>query len=255
MENKNVIGLVGGVGPYAGLDLVTNVFDETIAATDQEHLPVILISLPEEIEDRTKFLRGDTKVNPAKAIVEILRKLEAAGATVAGIPCNTAHAPLIFDAVREGLKRHGLSVNLLHMIDETASFVKKQFPDITNFGLLSTSGTAKSEVYQHAFKKHGLSIQLPPDDIHATKVHASIYDPKYGIKAFSNPVTSRAREQLLEAITWFAGNGVNTVLLGCTEIPLAIPEKDFKSTRLINPTRILARALISHSYPAKLKKL
>ena len=52
----NIIGIVGGVGPYAGLDLTEKIFGQTIASSDQEHLPVALLSLPERIEDRTRYL-------------------------------------------------------------------------------------------------------------------------------------------------------------------------------------------------------
>ncbi|HEY5615808.1 MAG TPA: aspartate racemase, partial [Bacteroidota bacterium] len=39
MQKKHIIGVVGGVGPYAGLDLVKKIFDQTTASIDQEHLP------------------------------------------------------------------------------------------------------------------------------------------------------------------------------------------------------------------------
>ena len=42
-----MIGIVGGVGPYAGLDLAKNIFDNTLAETDQQHLPLVMLSLPE----------------------------------------------------------------------------------------------------------------------------------------------------------------------------------------------------------------
>ncbi len=53
-----MIGVVGGMGPYAGLDLVQKIFDHTQAKTDQGHIPVSMISIPHSIEDRTKFPRN-----------------------------------------------------------------------------------------------------------------------------------------------------------------------------------------------------
>ena len=52
MENtveKNqlpIIGIIGGIGPYAGLDFVQKIFSNTRAKKDQEHLNCILISCP-----------------------------------------------------------------------------------------------------------------------------------------------------------------------------------------------------------------
>ena len=89
------IGIVGGAGPYAGLDLAQKILQQTQANNDQDYLPTLLISTPDLIEDRTSFLLGENSRNPAHAISRNLLDLKALGVTVAGIPCNTAHAPAI----------------------------------------------------------------------------------------------------------------------------------------------------------------
>jgi aspartate racemase len=53
-----MIGIVGGVGPYAGLDLLRKVYDNTVAGKDQDHLDVVMISVPAAIPDRTAYLLG-----------------------------------------------------------------------------------------------------------------------------------------------------------------------------------------------------
>ena len=63
MSDKHLIGIVGGVGPYAGLDLAEKIFDQTDARSDQEHLPVALLSILGEIEDRTAFILGNSKMS------------------------------------------------------------------------------------------------------------------------------------------------------------------------------------------------
>ncbi|HEY4611553.1 MAG TPA: amino acid racemase [Bacteroidota bacterium] len=250
---NNSIGVVGGVGPYAGLDLVRKIFDQTVASSDQEHLPVVLISHSNIIDDRTAFLLGASKKNPAQSIVEVLRHLDHAGASVAGIPCNTAHAPSILDVVKAEILRNNLSIRLVHMIEETALVVQQTLPNVRTVGLLSTTGTAQSKVYQHAFERRGLKIVLPSNTTQQTMVHPSIYDREYGIKARSNPVTERARSQLLDAIRELQQQHAEAVILGCTEIPLAVPERSFQGTVLIDPTVTLARALIRDFAPEKLK--
>jgi len=96
---EKIIGIVGGVGPYAGVDLVTKILNLKKAVKDQDHLPLALMSLPGLIHDRTAFLLGETDVNPAYAISRIIMKLRQVGADVVGIPCNTAHAPSIFNLI------------------------------------------------------------------------------------------------------------------------------------------------------------
>ncbi len=113
-----IIGIVGGVGPFAGLDLQHKILEQTAAARDQDHLPVISVSWPGPIPDRTEFLLGRVAENPAYPILNQLRLLAGAGATVAGVPCNSAHAPAIFDVVRAGVAGFERPLRLLHMIEE-----------------------------------------------------------------------------------------------------------------------------------------
>ena len=68
MAGDPMIGIVGGVGPYAGLDLTKKIFDQTLAGSDQEHLPVILVSRPDEIADRTEYLLALTAYQRAVAL-------------------------------------------------------------------------------------------------------------------------------------------------------------------------------------------
>ena len=95
------IGIVGGAGPYAGLDLAQKILEQTIAEKDQDYLPTLLISTPDKIEDRTRFLLGEITSNPAHSIFRNLCDLNTLGASVVGIPCNTAHAPAIKDVFLE----------------------------------------------------------------------------------------------------------------------------------------------------------
>jgi aspartate racemase len=247
-----MIGIVGGVGPYAGLDLARKIFDQTIASRDQDHLPVALLSAPGEISDRTEFLLGKTETNPAHALAYIVLKLERMGASVVGIPCNTAHAPPIFDIIAGELETAGCKVKLVHMIEEVAGFVRRRHPRIETVGVLSTTGTYKSGVYPEIIEREGLKV-VQPDENLQEDIHAAIYDPEYGIKARSNPVTEEARDKLLVGVAALRRDGAGAIILGCTEIPIAIGERTIGDTPIIDPTLVLARALIKSVAPDKLK--
>ena len=84
-------------------------------------------------------------------------------------------------------------------------------------------------------------------------VHKAIYDLKYGIKAQSNPVTVIAKRWLTAAIDYLKKEGAEAIVLGCTEIPIAITNKKIGQTMIIDPTIILARALIKMVNPKKLR--
>ncbi len=250
-----MIGIVGGVGPYAGIDLLKKIYDNTIASNDQEHLDTALLSMSSSINDRTEYLEGRIKENPANAIAKVLLKLEKIGVTVAGIPCNTAHSDGIFDVVQEQLKKEKSSIKLLSMILETINFIKFNHPEIKNIGVLSTTGTYKSGVYSKKLQAEGYKVIVPTMEMQEELIHTAIYDSAYGIKSFSNPIKKQAIENLQKGISFLKAEGAEAVILGCTEIPLAIPEKEVNGMVTIDPTNILARALVNNYFPNKLKKI
>ncbi len=86
-------------------------------------------------------------------------------------------------------------------------------------------------------------------------VHPTIYNREYGIKSQSNPVHPRAVENLMKGAASLKEKGAQALILGCTEIPLAIPQKEVDSLTTIDPTNILARALIKNFSSRKLKTL
>lgn len=236
-----MIGIVGGVGPLAGLDVVKKIMEETIAVKDQDHLPLILSSQPNRIVDRTAYLVGQAEMNPGYAIASIILELEKAGVTVVGIPNHTAHAPRIFDVIQEELLVNGSQVKLLNLVEETARFIKEHYGEIA-VGILTTTGTRNTRIYKLILESLGLTA-VEPDEEWQQKIHAAIYDETYGLKAVTS-VTNRAREDLVASISQLKHHGAHAIILGSSELPLALKEKEYAGLPLIDPNRILARALI-----------
>ena len=246
-----IIGIVGGVGPLAGLDLQAKIVAQTIAARDQDHLPVVSVSWPGLIPDRTEFLLGQAADSPAHPILAQLRLLGQMGAAVAAVPCNTAHAPAIFDVVRAGVAAFERPLRLLHLIEETAAHVRAHHPDLDTVGVLSTTGAWRVRLYPALLEPLGLRVITPDASLQAS-VHAAIYDRAYGIKG-AGRVTTRARADLSEAIRTLRGQGAEAIVLGCTELPVAFPERDLEGLPLIDPTLVLGRALIRETRPEQLR--
>jgi aspartate racemase len=240
-----MIGIVGGLGPMAGIDLFRKITELTPAKSDQEHLPVILFSFPSRIKDRTEYLEGKIKENPGIEIAEICLELSKAGATVAGIPCNTAHSPEIFNCISEGLKKQDCTLKIVHMIDETIELIGRTIPKKSAIGVLSTTGTYKQKIYFNKLKESGYIPIVPNEHIQSELVHNSVYHPEYGIKTQSGKITEKARSQLYHVMDIMKEQGVKAVILGCSEIPMALSGDDYKGMLLIDPTRILAGALIA----------
>jgi aspartate racemase len=86
-----------------------------------------------------------------------------------------------------------------------------------------------------------------------TLVHPAIYHPAFGLKAQGNPVTREARQWIEEALRALRQDGAEMIILGCSELSLAITEPALFNMPMIDPTTILARALIREVAPEKLK--
>ena len=136
IEKRKMIGIVGGMGPYAGLDLIKKVLDLTKADHDQDHVPLAMISVPHKIEDRTKFLEGVTDINPGVEISKIVKQLSDQGASVIGMPCNTAHSPAIIKEVYNAMPK---GVTFINMIVEVIKFIQDKYRGVDKVGLISNS--------------------------------------------------------------------------------------------------------------------
>ncbi len=246
------IGIVGGAGPYAGLDLAQKILQQTRAENDQDYLPTLLISTPDQIEDRTRFLLGEITSNPAHAIYRNLSDLTTLGASVAGIACNTAHAPVIREVFLEKIKQSGKRLKILDMISETIAFMQEACPEVKTVGVLSTIGTWKAGFYPELLSASGYETRTLNEAQQQHLHDEALFNPEYGIKVQAHPVTEEAREVLLEGVDILEKQGVQAIILGCTEIPLGLPERKIGETFFLDPGLILARALIREFRPEKL---
>jgi aspartate racemase len=182
-----------------------------------------------------------------------MQKLAAAGAEVIGVPCNTAHASLIFDVVEREVATQLPGIQLLHLIRETVVSIGTFLPRGSTLGLLATPGTHASGVYQTymgATEPGGSYRLIEPDAEGQYRVRDAIYDTSYGIKAQSTPVTSQAIDALTTEVWQLHTRGADAVIMGCTEIPLALDCRTFPFP-LIDPALVLARALIRAAGPLR----
>ena len=236
-----MIGIPGGMGSYTEIDLMKKIYNIHGATTDQNQIPINVLSIPHKIVDRTEFLLGRTKTNPGIAISEIVSTLISNGAEVIGIPCNTAHVASIFNLVKKNIPPH---CKLINMIEEVGLYISRYHPGIKLVGVLSTTGTANSKVYPDMLGKFKIKVIQPSADIQKRLVHPAIYDRDYGIKSYANPIKEQARNNLVTAAGLLIQEGAQAIIMGCTEIPLAFTEEKIEGRLLIDTTYILASALV-----------
>mgnify|MGYP001212360708 CR=1 FL=1 len=232
MNNKyGVIGILGGMGPEATSNMYREIISSTYVTKDQEHIPVIIYSNP-QIPDRTKgILYGGE--SPLPELLATAKKLEYSGADFIIIPCNTSHF-----FIKE--VRASVNIPVISMIEETLAFVKNKYPDVKKVGLLATSGTVKTKIYHRAFNQEGIEVIAPENSEQETLVMGAIYDSE-GIKA---GYKKTSRKLLLKAALLLKERGAELIMMGCTEIPLALKQK-YVDCVLIDPTPILAEKAVT----------
>jgi aspartate racemase len=237
------VGVLGGMGPAAGADFMRLfvqacmdlMAERGIAVRDQNFPEHWLAQVP--VPDRSAHLMDNAAPGalPLAHMLQAVGRLTALGVRAIAIACNTAHA------WHAPLQERFPQVEMLHIADETA--IALQQAGITRVGLLATEGTYASGIYGKALQTAGLVCHLPQADERQVLM-AGIYQ---GVKAgrmrwageqFAQVALELARRHELQAL-----------ILGCTEIPLALRALPAASqVRLVDPSRELARALARRAY-------
>lgn len=225
---SKTVGILGGMGPKATVDLFNKIVDFTEAESDQENIH-ILIDNNVSIPDRTSFILGKGE-NPIAELVETAVRLRNNGAELIIMPCNTAH--YFYDKLIEAVE-----VPFINMIEEVGKYIFNQYGKC-KIGLLATLGTYQGKVYEKYCGKYGIEIVAPSDE-GKVKLLNLIYRVKAGERNFSlNYINDILRE--------FRVQNVNVIILGCTELPLVFDplKKELKDLEFISSTDILAKKTV-----------
>ena len=226
---KKTLGILGGMGPMATADLFKKVVANTKADSDNAHIR-IYIDNNAQIPDRTAaILSGGT--DPIPALAESAKKLEQCGAECIIIPCNTAHyfVPRLQELT---------SLPIINMIEETAKECASSLPGKVA-GLLGTTGTLQTGLYNKALEQAGVQF-LVPDEEGQQALMRVIYD---GVKADADPQSYRKDMEMV--VRSLRQRGAEYFILACTELPLAFDALRLPVTT-VDPTLVLARAAIRY---------
>lgn len=227
---KKTLGIVGGVGPLATMFIGEMIVRRTKAAKDQDHVNSIITNNT-RIPDRTAYIMGRSQDNPVPVMIADMEKLSSIGAEVIIIPCNTAHT--FYEELQQGAP-----VPVIHMIRETMNRAAGQ--GAKKVGILATTGTVTSKVYQHAADEYGLEPVLPSQEIQE-KVMSIIYD---NIKAGKNA----DRDNWRAIVNYMENQGCDRVILGCTELSIVKKEMELPEFYLDSLIVLAETAILSCGY-------
>ncbi len=229
MDERKVIGVLGGMGPLATVDLYRKLVEATPATRDQDHLHVIIESNPAVPDRSDALLHGGDDPTPLLRTGAL--RLAQAGVDFIVVPCNTAHAFL-------SRIEPDVPVPFLSMVDSTARVIARQLPGV-HVGILSTAGTIAANLYQAAFERHGLGA-LVPGSTGQARVSQAIADVKAGKVGAEQTAFVRATANEL------IHQGAGALVTACTELPLILAQTDV-SVPLFDPTQVLAEAAVARA--------
>ena len=241
-----MIGILGGMATQAGLDFCNKLAMLNRGKIDQEYPLFILYNKsnipgrPESIGVQTRTFsalprkaKNITKYNKVlKSLLEGCRSLEKSRCKFIVIPCNTAHYWY------EDLKKK-VNIPIINMPREVFLHTKKICKKNSKIGLLATEGTLKTEIYEKLFKDEYKLIK-PLNNLQKLSVNKTIKHVKMGnIKL--------AEKTIKPAIHYLVKNNCKKIILGCTELPIAIfafrSLKNAKISKLyLDPNLILANS-------------
>jgi aspartate racemase len=237
------VGILGGMGPAAGADFV-RLFVQACDAYLRTHgHPVKDQAFPEHwlvqmpIPDRTHALRTDPQAadGPAPHMLQGVGRLAALGVRSVAVACNTAH---VWHGQLQGLFPQ---VRILHIAQETATYL--QTLGVQHAVVLATAGTYQTGLYAQALQARGIT-PLYPDAAGIERLMQGIYE---GVKGGNLALATQCFGDVLQDMQ--QRHGQHPVIMGCTEIPLALPQAPAAhGAQLIDPAWILAQALARQAY-------
>ena len=224
-----IVGILGGMGPMSTADLMRMVTEKTPVMHEREHLRMLIDSRP-QIPDRPAALLG-TGPSPVPMLQESARLLEAWGADLIAIPCNTAHG-FLSDV------QAAVGIEVLDMIGIVGREISRMFPDGAPIGLLSTTAAQKLRIFHDRMPQ--INLVVPEASVQEELVAGAILQVKL------EDAVEEPRRKLLEAIESLEPAPL-AVIAGCTEVELAFQGAG-GPVPIFRPMDLLAEEIVTRAW-------
>lgn len=224
-----MIGVIGGMGPLATADFFNKLLAATPATRDDEHIPVLIHSVPQIPSRPAAILEGGP--SPLRRLIEARDRLIKAGATMLVMPCNTAH----FWA-REMMA--GCDVPLIHIADAVRDELATRVAPDATVGIIATRATLAGDVFTPVFRELKIQMLIPTTAEYEARVAPSI-------AAVKRNASAQAGTLLEPVVASLLARGASAVILACTETPIALQAiRSDMLPQCIDSTAALAHACV-----------
>lgn len=235
------LGIIGGMGPLATVELFRMIVEMTDSADDSGHIRTF-VDNNTDVPDRTQAILAGGE-SPVDSIVSSAEGLCSLGAQLLLLPCNTSH--FFFDEISSRCP-----VPVINMIAETARVLSEQ--GIKKVGVLATDGAVRGGVFDKYMncstgrEQTIMGIELIyPDESGQKDVMDFIYK---GVKAGNRRFSTSSFEDVCDSL---AQRGAEALVLGCTEIPVGIRQyglyERLEGYRLVDTLKVLATTAITEA--------
>ena len=224
------IGIIGGLGPESTVDY----YKEIIAAFNAKYVAMAypeIIIYSANLNELMKFVETKNWPRLSEWLLKKISSIHRAGAEFAVIASNTPH--IVFDEIKSKSP-----IPLLSIIEETCN--KAQEMDLKNIGLMGTKLTMEADFYKKPFISKGISVAVPSEEEQQLIHHKLFSEIELGIFKDST------REKLLAiAKRMVDEEGIDSLILGCTELPLILTESKY-GIPFLNTSAIHCESIIKH---------
>jgi len=227
MKEKTV-GILGGMGPDATVDLMARVIRSTPADDDVDHIRMLVDNNP-KVPSRIKAIIDGTGESPAPCLIEMARGLQRLGADFLVMPCNTAH--FYFEEIHAGI-----SIPFVNLVELTVEAAMSRMSDLGKVGLLASTAVQLTGLYDRHFTAKGVETLFPPDHRQDEVMKLIRSVKSSAIEEGDIPGLNQAAEAL-------EGKGAQCLVIACTEISVV---SDRLRTKLpvLDTSQILADYIV-----------
>jgi len=223
------IGLIGGMS-WESSSVYYNIINETVKERlgGLHSAKCILYSV--DFEEIAGLQHQGEWEELTKLMINFAQQLERAGADFIVICTNTMHK--MAEEVQDNI-----NIPLLHIADATAEEIIKQ--GLRKPGLLGTKFTMEQDFYKQRLKeKYNLDVIIPSD------TDREIIDSVIYNELCLGIIKQSSKEKFKEIIKKLISIGADGLILGCTEIPLLISQKDVNAP-IFDTTTIHSKAAVA----------
>ena len=222
-----VIGVLGGMGPEATVDLMRRVIKATPAQDDNDHVHMIIDNNP-KVPSRIAALIEGTGESPLPTLCTMARRLESAGANILAMPCNTAHNYLA-DI------RQAVVIPFLDMIELTALQVKRMELNHRRVGLLASTAVKQLGLYDKALANADIQAVYPARQAELMAL----------IKAVKRGDTGAdVRREFIRIADQLLSHDSDLIVIACTELSVLADSLD-ETAPVIDALEVLAGEIVA----------